>query len=266
MSMFTVIKEQIQSFYLIRRLSLFEMKSKNNNNYLGILWELLNPLIQLFIYWFVFGFGIRSNKSVDGVPFALWLITGMIVWFFVNPSILESTRSIYSRLNFIAKMNFPMSVIPSYVIISKFYPHLMLTGVVMVILEFTKFKLSIYVLQLPYFMFAAIALLIAIGLITSTLATIVRDVNMIVTSIMRVLVYLTPLLWTPNHLPQLIQLLMKLNPLYYIVEGYRAALLGGSWYFMNWHYSLYFWCVVFGLLWIGAFLHLRFRAHFVDYL
>lgn len=68
-AMMTVIKEQIANFYLIRRLSLYELKSSNNNNYLGMLWELLNPGIQITIFWFVFGYGIRGGSDVDGVPF-----------------------------------------------------------------------------------------------------------------------------------------------------------------------------------------------------
>ena len=58
----TVLKEQIQNFYLIRRLSLYELKSKNKNNYLGMAWEVINPSIQILIYWFVFG---TINKRAD---------------------------------------------------------------------------------------------------------------------------------------------------------------------------------------------------------
>ena len=58
-----VLKEQIKNFYLIRRLSVYEMKSANNDNYLGILWEIINPMIQISIYWFVFGFGIFNRQK-----------------------------------------------------------------------------------------------------------------------------------------------------------------------------------------------------------
>ncbi|WP_053360603.1 ABC transporter permease [Bacillus sp. FJAT-27251] len=263
-SMFTVIKEQINSFYLIKRLSLFELKSANNNNYLGMLWELINPMIQLAIYWFVFGFGIRGGEDVDGVPFIYWLLSGMSVWFFVNQSILEGSKSIYTRINFISKMSFPMSVIPTYVIVSKFYPHLMLVGIITVVLQFVGYPISIYFIQLPYFIFCTLMLLISVSLITSTLATIVRDVQMVVTSIVRMLLYLTPLLWVPTGV---IKKLMMINPLYYIVEGYRASLLGHSWYLAeNLQLTIYFWVLVLVLLMIGSALHIRFRNHFVDYM
>ncbi|MBI0577717.1 ABC transporter permease [Neobacillus cucumis] len=274
-SMFTIIKEQISSFYLILRLSTFEMKSANTNNYLGRLWELINPAIQLVIYWFIFGAGIRGGQEVEmdngmHVPFFIWMLTGMIVWFFVNPAISASSRAIYSRIQLIAKMSFPMSAIPSYVIMANFYSHLMLVAVVTIFLQFTDYKLSVYFIQLPYFMFATLIFLLALALITSTLSTIVRDVQQIVQSILKMLLYLTPLLWHTDHL--MIKgidfaFLLKLNPLYYIVEGYRASLLGTTWYLVEYsQYTLYFWVLTLVMLLVGSILHLKFRNRFVDYL
>ncbi len=274
-SMITIIKEQISSFYLILRLSAFEMKSANTNNYLGRFWELLNPMIQLAIYWFVFGVGVRKGRLITlengaHVSFFIWMITGMVVWFFVNPTISSTSRSIYSRLQLIAKMSFPMSAIPSFVIMAGFYSHLMLVAVVTIILQFSHFKLSIYYIQLPYFMLATLIFLLALALITSTLSTIVRDVQQIVQSVLKLLLYFTPLLW---HTDKLVfkgvdlTFLLKLNPLYYIVEGYRASFLGTSWY-MTEHLSLtwFFWGTTFVFFFIGSVLHLKFRNRFVDYL
>ncbi|WHY66355.1 ABC transporter permease [Neobacillus sp. SuZ13] len=274
-SMITIVKEQISSFYLILRLSAFELKSANTNNYLGRFWEILNPMIQLTIYWFVFGAGIRKGREVPmdngiDVPFFIWMVTGMIVWFFVNPAISASSRSIYSRIQLIAKMSFPMSAIPSFVIMANFYTHLILVAVVTVFLQFTDFKLSIYFLQLPYFMIATLLFLLSLALVTSTLSTIVRDVQQVVQSVLKMLLYLTPLLWQTDHL--MINgidfvFVLKLNPLYYIVEGYRAALLGTTWYPAEYpQLTLYFWITVVVLFFIGSVLHLKFRNRFVDYL
>jgi len=274
-SMITIVKEQISSFYLILRLSAFELKSANTNNYLGRFWEILNPMIQLTIYWFVFGAGIRKGSGVPmdngvEVPFFIWMVTGMIVWFFVNPAISASSRSIYSRIQLIAKMSFPMSAIPSFVIMANFYTHLILVAVVTVFLQFTEFKLSIYYIQLPYFMIATLLFLLALALVTSTLATIVRDVQQVVQSVLKMLLYLTPLLWHTEHLMVNgidFVFILKLNPLYYIVEGYRAALLGTTWYPAEYpQLTLYFWITVVVLFFIGSVLHLKFRNRFVDYL
>lgn len=229
-SALTVFKEQFNNFYLIRRLSVYEMKSSNSNNYLGILWEIINPLIQITIYWFVFGFIMMGKgRDVEGSPFFPWLLAGILVWFFVNPAITQASKSIYTRLNMVSKMSFPMSVIPTYIIFAKLYQHLMLLIISLVILSFIGYPPSIYIIQLPYFIVAVVALLVSLSLLTSTLSTIIRDVQMLITSVMRVLFYLTPILWYRENLPEWILIAMKANPLFYIVQGYRAALLDGNW-------------------------------------
>lgn len=271
-SAITVLREQIQNYYLIQRLSLYELKSNNKNNYLGMLWEVLTPGIQLAIYWFVFGYGLKSGGQgrgdVDGFPFFVWLLSGMVVWFFINPGIVQASRSVYTRIKMLSKMSFPMSAIPSYVIMSKFYPNLYLTGLTIIIFQFMGYHINVFYLQLPYFMFAVIAVIFSISLITSTLSTMVRDVQMVVQSVVRMLLYLTPILWNMEELlsKQLVTI-MKLNPFYYIVEGYRSALLGQEWYFIeHWQYTLYFWGFVLVVFLFGSFIHVKFRRHFVDFL
>ncbi|USK38644.1 ABC transporter permease [Cytobacillus firmus] len=274
-SVITVIKEQIKSFYLVRRLSVYEVKSANRNNYLGILWEIINPMIQIAIYWFVFGYGIlsasgRGKVDMDGqlIAYFPWMLSGMVLWFFVNQAITQGSKSVYTRINMVSKMSFPMSVIPTYVIFSKLYQHLMLLAVVLVIFQFLGFPINIYYLQLPYFMLATVIFLVAFALITSTLTTIVRDFQMLIQSLVRILIYLSPFLWPPYDLkPDIIPLIMKLNPIYYLAEGYRASILGLAWYpIENWEYTLYFWGITILLLIFGSILHVKFRDRFVDFL
>ncbi|WP_163526902.1 ABC transporter permease [Halobacillus ihumii] len=266
-----VIKEQIKYFYLIRRLSLYELKSTNNNNYLGMLWELLNPAIQISIYWFVFGVGIRGNKvGAGGMDFFPWMLSGIVVWFLFNQGLIQASKSIYTKIKMLSKMNFPMSVIPSYVIFSKFYPHLLLLALVSAILTILGYPINIYYLQLPIYMGAVLALLYSLSLILSTLSTIVRDVQMFLQSVLRMLLYLSPILWDITQLGQdlaWLKVIMKINPFYYIVEGYRTSLLGQGWYFIDhWQYTLYFIGVIAGLFIIGSALHVKFRRHFIDFL
>lgn len=266
----TIIKEQIDHFYLVRRLSLYEIKSKNKNNYLGMAWEIINPSIQILIYWFVFG-TIRKREPVEiasmEVPFILWLLSAFILWIFFYQSTIDGSRSIYSRLRMLSKMNFPMSVIPNFVIFSKLYIHLFMLVIAIVIFQLSGYFISVYYLQLIYFMFATICMLFAISLITSTLSTIIRDVHMLLNATLRMFLYVSGILWPLSMLGGRLETLMKLNPLYYLIEGYRAAFFGTEWYFItHWHYTLYFWIIVIVLFLFGSALHYKFRRHFIDYL
>lgn len=267
-----VIKEQIENFYLVRRLSIYEIKSKNRNNYLGMAWEFINPGIQLLIYWFVFG-TIRNRAPIEmngiEIPFFPWLLAGFFLWIFSYQSIIQGSKSIFSKLRLLSKMNFPMSVIPNYVIFSNFYTHLVLLGISIVIFQLMGYYVNVYYLQFFYFIFATFCLLFSVALITSTFSTIVRDFHMFLNSVLRMLLYVSGVLWPITLLedfPTLMKIMM-LNPLLYLIEGYRAAFFGTEWYFItHWQYTLYFWILVLVLFTFGSLVHIKFRRHFIDYL
>ncbi|WP_058949476.1 ABC transporter permease [Oceanobacillus picturae] len=272
-SAITVIKEQIDHFYLIRRLSIYEIKSKNKNNYLGYLWELLNPAIQILIYWFVFT-ALRDRDPIlmNGmkVDFFSWLLAAFFLWTFFYQGTIQGSKSIYSRLKMLSKMNFPMSIIPGFVIFSQFYVHIIMLVISIFILNFTGHFISIYYIQLVYYAFAAFCLIFSLSLITSTLSTIIRDIHMFLNATLRMFLYVSGVLWPlsilGNNFPKTMEV-MKLNPLYYLIEGYRAALFGTEWHFLvNWQYTIVFWTITIVLFLLGSILHIKFRRHFIDYL
>ncbi|MGI2327553.1 ABC transporter permease [Planococcus sp. YIM B11945] len=262
-----ILKEQLQNFYLVRRLSVYELRSLTSGNYLGMAWEIINPAIQILIYWFVFGFGIREREPVGEIPYFQWMFAGILAWFFINQAVMKSSKSIYSKIRMLSKMNFPMSVIPNYVIFAQFYPHLFILGLGMIILQFLGYPISIFYLQLPIYIAGLLVFLFGLALILSTLTTIIRDVQMVLQSVMRMLLYLSPILWPPTLLPDAMQPYMKLNPFYYVIEGYRYSLLGEGWYFLeNPVYTAYFVGIILLTFIIGSYLHVKFRSQFIDFL
>lgn len=272
-SAITVLKEQFKHFYLIRRLSLYELKSKNKSNYLGMAWEVINPSIQILIYWFVFG-TISKRADVEIMPgqdvaYIAWLLVGFISWSFFYQATIQGSKSIYSRLAMLSKMNFPMSVIPNFVIFSQFYVFLFMLLIATIILNVMGYFINVYYLQIIYFIIATFCLTFSIALITSTLSTIIRDVHMLLNATLRMFLYLSPILWPISSFieNETIVSIIKLNPLYYIIEGFRASLFGTEWYFItNWEYTLYFWGITIVLFIFGSIIHVKFRRHFIDFL
>ncbi|SFE74921.1 ABC transporter permease [Alteribacillus iranensis] len=263
----SVMKELWHNMYLINRLALYEIKIKNKNNYFGEAWEIFTPLFFIAIYWFVFGYGIRSNEDVDGIPFLNWMLAAITIWFFVQPAVTQGSKAIYTKVRMVSKMNFPTSVIPVYVVVSRLYPHLVLLMIILLYMQFTGYPINLYYIQLPYYLAGMLLLVISFVLLSSTITTVFRDVQLFIQSTIRVFLYITPFLWVTETLPEFVQSFMKINPLYYLVEGFRASIFGESWYLIeNWQYTLYFWAVVLVLFSIGAILHMRFRRHFIDFL
>ncbi|MCY8209756.1 teichoic acids export ABC transporter permease subunit TagG [Bacillus subtilis] len=269
-----IVKEQVTSFPLILRLASYETKSQYQMNYLGVLWQFLNPLIQMLAYWFVFGMGIRNSKPVitgiGEVPFIVWMLAGLIPWFFISPTILDGSNSVFKRINMVAKMNFPISSLPSVVIASNLFSYFVMMGIYVIVLLASGVYPSLHWLQYFYYLICMIIFMFAFSLFNSTISVLVRDYQFFLQAVTRLLFFLLPVFWNiteqlgknyPGLLP-----VIKLNPIYYLIEGFRNSFLDGKWFFQDMKYTLYFWLFTFLLLLVGSILHMKFRDKFVDFL
>lgn len=267
-----VVKEQFEHRNLIFRMASFDIKGMYQLHYLGTMWQFINPAIQVSIYWFVFGLGIRGGApvmtSAGEIPFFLWMLMGLIPWFFISPSIIQGSNSVYQKVNLVSKMNFPVSLLPTIKIIGNSLQFFILMSLLFFVLLIYGFHPTLYIVQLIYYLICMFAFLLAFTLLSSTISTLVRDYQMFLQSMTRMLMYLSPILWDPagGRMPDWIANFLQLNPLYYIIEGFRDSFLGRQWFFEDPLYMLYFWVLTFTLLVIGSRAHLQFRKNFVDYL
>lgn len=269
-----ILREQITSFPLILRLAAYETKSKYQMNYLGVLWQFLNPLIQMMAYWFVFGMGIRKGGPVTTgageVPFIIWMLAGLIPWFFISPTILDGSNSVFKRINMVAKMNFPISSLPSVAIASNLFSYIIMMVIYIIVLLVNGVFPSVHWLQYIYYFICMIAFMFSFSLFNSTISVLIRDYQFLLQAVTRLLFFLLPIFWDVNaklshsH-PELVPIL-KLNPLFYIIDGFRNSFLDGQWFFQDMKYTLYFWLFTFLLLLVGSILHMKFRDKFVDFL
>ncbi|RIW31878.1 ABC transporter permease [Bacillus salacetis] len=265
-SMKTVLLEQVYYINLIFRLAVYEIKGMYQIHYLGVLWQILNPTIQVTIYWFVFGLGIRGGQPVGEIPFFIWLLVGLIPWFFISPSIIQGSNSIYSKVSLVSKMKFPISVLPTIRIFSNSFQFVFMLLFLMIILMVYGVNPGWYIIQLPYYLVCLYIFLFCFTLLSSTIATLIRDYQMLLQSLMRMLLYLTPILWDTSRLPQVFENILKLNPFFYIIEGFRNTIFAKEWFFQDPVYAIYFWLLTFVILYFGSRVHLKFRDSFVDYL
>ena len=261
-----VLKEQFLHLNLIFRLSLYEEKGKYTMHYFGALWQILNPFIQIGVYWLIFGLGIRKGSPVDGTPFFLWLIIGLVPWLYISRTIIQASNSIFAKVNLVSKMHFPVSVLPTIRIIGNSISLIPMIIITIGIAFYYGFFSGAYLFQLIYYLICLYFFLFAITLLLATMTTIIRDVQMMVQSIVRLIMFFLPIVWNVHNFPELFVNILKLNPLFYIIEGFRSSILGGQWFFEDISYTIYFWSISLLILTVGSFLHIKFRNKFVDYL
>ena len=253
----------IKSRKLIFELTKKDFQARYLGSYLGILWAFVQPTITILIFWFVFQVGFKS-VPVDNFPFILWLMTGIIPWFFLSESIMSATNSIIDNSYLVKKVVFRVSVLPIIKILSALFIHLFFIAFLFMMFLAYGYGFNIYNLQVLYYLFATIVLVLGISWITSSLVIFLKDIGQVVGMLIQFGFWLTPIFWSFKIVPEQYHLLFKLNPAYYIVEGYRNSFIYKVWFWEYYNLTAYFWLETLAIFVIGAMLFRRLRPHFAD--
>lgn len=259
-----VVKEVWENRVRMWRIAVYDNNIKDKDSYLGKIWSVLNPLIQVLIFWLVFGVGFRHGAPVNGDPYIIWMLCGLIPWFFINAGIVGGAGCVYVKANTVLKFRYPMATIPVSSSLSALIDHALMLGILLVVLIGYGCYPNVYWFNLLYYLFFAVVFLSALGLITSTLTMLARDFQKLILSLIRLLFYMTPILWQIDSMPEMLRPILRLNPVLYIVDGYRESLLYHTWFFEDWKELLFFWVVNLGLLLLGSTMHRRLRSQFAD--
>lgn len=224
-----------------------------------------NPIISILIYWFVFQIGFRVTP-IEDVPFVLWLVAGIIPWFFITEAISNGTNSILDNSYLVKKIVFKVSLLPIIKTLSTFFIHVIFLIASILLFFLYGYSLNIYYLQILYFLIASVILVYGISLITSSLAVFSRDIGQIVGMLLQFGFWLTPIFWSFSIVPPQIQFWFKLNPVYYIVEGYRNTFIYQRWFWEDPLLTTYFWIVTLFILIVGSIMFKKLKPHFSDVL
>ncbi|WP_366923775.1 ABC transporter permease [Metallumcola ferriviriculae] len=259
------INDLINNRKLLLDLTKKDFTANYLGSYLGIIWAFVQPTVTILIFWFVFQVGFKA-RPVEDVPFILWLMCGMIPWFFFSEGLLTATNSILEKHYLVKNIVFRVALLPIIKIISALFVHLFFIIFLIIMFIAYGYTPNLYYLQLIYYLVATILLVVGLSWITSSLAVFTKDVSQFVNMVLQFGFWLTPIFWSLDMLPERYQFLIKLNPFYYIVTGYRDTLIYHSWFWNSPQLTVYFWAVTFTLLLVGAVLFRRLRPHFADLL
>lgn len=264
-SMKFVLEENFNNLYRIYSISKYELLADMRDSKLGLFWNFANPVIQVLTYWFMFGL-VFQKKNVGDIEYLPWMLGGMVVWFFISPCITNGCNAIFSKVNVITKMKFPVSILPATVVLKELFNHICLLIVMVIVFIPYKIYPSIHWFGLIYYLFCAIIFAICLSLTTSVLNMLARDTRKLILACMRLLLYLTPVLWSVDqlqHHPTLMRL-MNLNPIYYIVQGYRDCFFYHKGFLFYWEPMISFWIITFLLFVFGSFMMYKFKHKFID--
>ena len=250
---------------VIFNLALNDFRSKYLGSSLGIFWAFIQPTIMILILWFVFEVGFKS-MPVEDAPFVLWLIAGIVPWFFISESISNGVNAILDNSFLVKKLVFQVSILPLIKVLSAFFVHLFFIIFLFIIFAIYGYSITIYNIQVIYYAFASFVLVLSISFISSSLTVFLRDVSQFVNMILQFFFYASPIFWSITMIPEKYQFLMKLNPFFYLIEGFRSAFIYHYWFWDKPNLTIYFWLVTLSLFVIGITLFRKLRPHFSDVL
>lgn len=256
------LKQIYLNKFIIWELTKRDFKSNYVNNILGLSWAILEPLAMMFVLWFIFTY-VRTGKNTS-VPFALFLLSGLIAYDLFNKALNSATRGISNYGFLINKVNFRSAIIPLVKIASEIMMHLIIVAIVSTILILSGIPITLYWLQVFYYMFATVFLLVGITWFTSSIALFFPDIKYIITIVMRVLFFFTPIFWEVKNIPEHLMIYFRLNPLYYIVKGYRDSYLYQVGFWENKVDTIYYWCIAGTFFIIGVLVFKRLRPYFAE--
>ena len=256
------IKQIYLNRFVIVELTKRDFKSNYVNNIFGLSWAILEPLAMMLVLWFIFTF-VRAGRNTD-VPFALFLLSGLICYDFFNKSLNSATRGIPNYGFLINKVKFRAAIITLVKISSELILHFIIILIVGIILVASGIPITVYWLQLFYYLFSMIFLLIGVTWLTSSLSLFFPDIKYIITITMRVLFFFTPIFWDAKSIPDRFLVYFQLNPLFYLVNGYRDSLLYQVPFWDHALGTLYFWMVTLIFFVTGVFVFKRLRPYFAE--
>jgi teichoic acid transport system permease protein len=265
-------KELWDNRALIFKLAKNDFKTKYAGSYLGIIWAFIQPIVTIVMYWLVFEKGLKAGAQISkngiSVPFVLWLSAGLVPWFFFSEALGSGTNALLEYSYLVKKVVFKISILPIIKILSALFVHVFFVAFVLILFACYGRLPDLYVLQVVYYSFCMFILVLALCYTTCSVVVFFRDLSQIINIVLQIGMWATPIMWpfASTVKNESLQFFFKLNPMFYVVNGYRDALIDKRWFFEMPGLTLYFWLVVVFFFLLGTVIFKRLKVHFADVL
>lgn len=262
-------RELIRNRKLIWELAKADFRKRFVGSYFGVVWMFVQPVVTVLIYFMIFQLGFKSVPPVPGVPYVLWLVPGIVPWFFFNEALNAGTSCLQEYHYLVKKVVFNVEVLPVIKLVSCAVVHGIFIAI-MVAMFFCWGRLPMAGwIQLVYYSLALSVHILAVTLFTAAVQVFFKDMAQLVSICLQFGMWLTPVMWAPamfENFPARLEQLLKLNPVCYIVTGYRDSMLSGNWFWERPTQTVYYWGITLLLLFFGLWVFRKLRPHFPDVL
>ncbi len=250
---------------LIAAMTKTDFKARYAGTAFGMLWAVAQPLVTVLVYVFVFAVGFKS-APVQDVPYVLWLMCALVPWLYFSDILTGCTTSLLEYAHLIKKTVFPARILPLVRAGSAGFIHGVFATLLWLAFLIAGEPLSLYAVQGYYFSTCTMLLGLGLGYLTASLAPFFKDIAQTVGILLQIGFWVTPIAWSPEIMSPTIQTVLRINPMFYIVQGWRDSFIGGVGIWERPLWALYFWLVTAAIWTAAIILFKKFRPHYADVL
>ena len=268
-----ILLEITENRGLIKSLVKNDFKTRFAGAYLGIIWAFVQPVVTVLIYWFVFDKALGARAQIRGelpLPYVLWLVSGIVPWFFFSDCVSAGTVALVEYNYLVKKVVFNIDILPVVKVISSIFVHIFFVAFTVLLFLLFGYMPDLYMLQALYYSLGVLILALGIAYLTSAVSVLFPDVRQIVNIALQVGIWMTPIMWNiddmKSKIPEAAMVILRCNPLYYIVMGYRESFIDKAWFWEHPGMTAYFWVFTAVVFWLGVTVFKRLKVHFADVL
>lgn len=261
-------KEHRENIPQIAKLSVADLKKTYSGAALGWAWAVIKPVVTIFVYWFAIAIGLRGGGDVNDMPYILWLIAGMVPWFYISDTLNGGADCIRRYSYLVTKMRYPVMTIPTFTNLSKLIVNVVLTLVSVIVFWASGYAPTVYLLQLPVYIFLMYMLSNAWALFAGMVSAISKDFSNLVKAFNSAVFWLSGVIWNISNVAdkKWLNAFMMINPVTFITNGFRNCFVNKVWFFDQPKRLLYFVVIYFAMAFMSLWAYKKLRKEIPDVL
>jgi len=200
-----------------------DLKVRYKQTVMGVAWAVLQPLTMIAIFTLIFG--RLAQIPSDGYPYPIFVFSGLLAWNFFSTSISSSGVSLIGASNLVSKVYFPRIIVPISSIGVSMVDFLISACLLVILMLIYSQPITLNILLLPFFLTGLLVLSIGFGSWLAAITVTYRDFRYVISYLLQIWMYLTPVLYPISFVPEKWRWLLYLNPMYAWINGVRASFL-----------------------------------------
>ncbi len=201
-----------------------DIKVRYKQTVLGAAWAIIRPVTTMVIFSIIFG--RLAKMPSDGFPYPVFVYAALLPWTFFSSAISTSGQSLVGSSHLVSKVYFPRLIIPLSSIGAGLVDLAISTGILLLLMLYYGTGLTVNLLAAPVLLIAVIFTALGVGTLLSALTVAYRDFTHVLPFLVQIWMYVTPVIYPVNIVPDKWQWLLFLNPMTGLIEGFRSAFLG----------------------------------------